>query len=366
MGAVDLRLRYIEVHHWFAEIPAYGENEEIPSAYPPASFAILWPLLGWLSFPASRWLWAVTSILAILAIIRAFVQGSEAANRIERTLVAAVVIGTYPVGAALGNGQLAIHVMACALWAVLRLARQEPGIRRYLVVPLVVFSMVKPSSALPFLVLALFLPGGALPILLSAGIYLGLTFFAAAFQPAGLISLLRGMAAEANHLAGFKGTLHYANLHAWVAELGVRWFPMAPSIAVLLLFAGWVFQHRKCDIWLLLGLSAIVTRMWTYHRWYDDVLILIPMIALFRLMKADGSISSKSVPAILFWSGLITMLAPGGLYVLPAPLPRIYTAWETLLWTAYLLFLAKTCMNSRLKIIGVRDTDAFGFQENSI
>jgi hypothetical protein len=366
MGAVDLRLRYIEVHHWFAGIPAYSEHEEIPSAYAPAAFAILWPLLGWLSFSAARWFWAVTSICAMLATIAAFIQESMAAGRLERAFIAAIVVGTYPAGAAVGNGQLTIHVMACTLWSVLWLGRHGSGMRRYIVVPLLVFSMVKPSSAIPFLVVALFLPGGVAPLLVSALVYLGLTFFAAAFQPADLISLLRGMSAETNHLANFTGTPYYANLNAWLAGLGVHRFLMPASIAVLLLFAVWVYVHRKSEIWLLLGVTALITRMWTYHRWYDDALLLFPMIALFRLMKAD---TSKVIPGVLFWCGLITMFAPGGLYALPGRLPRLYTAWETMLWLTYLVHLAKRCALDRfpsLSFNALRHTEAFGSQENSI
>ncbi len=366
MGAVDLRLRYIEVHHWFAGVPAYGEHEEVPSAYAPAAFAILWPFLGWLSFSGARWVWALTSVAAIVATILAFLRGSMANSPIERALIAALVVGTYPVGATIGNGQLALHVLACTIWSVLWIACHGTGIRRFVVVPLVVFSMVKPSSALPFLIVALFLPGGLLPILISAVVYVGLTFFAAAYQPADLISLLRGMSAETNHLAHFTGTLHYANVHAWLAGLGLNRSLMPVSIVVLLLFTAWVFLNRKADIWLLMGVSAIVTRMWTYHRWYDDVLILVPLIALFRLMKANSASSSTIMPEILFWSGIATMLAPGGLYILPGLISRLYTGWESLLWLAYLLFLAKACVISRLKITGYSDTGASGFQGNSI
>jgi hypothetical protein len=366
MGAVDLRLRYIEVHHWFAGIPAYSGHEEIPSAYAPASFALLWPLLGWLSFSAARWFWAFTSIGAILAIIAAFVQGSTAATRLERAFIAAIVIGTYPIGAAIGNGQLTIHVMACTLWSVLWLARHPSGVQRHFIVPLVVFSMVKPSSALPFLVVALFLPGGVAPLVVSALAYLGLTFFAAAFQPADLFSLFGGMSAETNHLANFTGTPYYANLNTWLAGFGMHQFLMPVSIAVLLPFAVWVYVHRKIDIWLLLGVTAIVTRMWTYHRWYDDALLLFPMIGLFRLMKTD---TSKVLPAVLFWCGVITTLAPGGLYALPGRLPRLYTAWETLLWLTWLAYLARRCAVARLPSLSVtalRYREAFDSQESSI
>jgi len=111
---------------------------------------ILWPFLGWLDFSAARWLWALTSIAALLSIMYLFVQGSMAETNAERALVALMVAGTYPAGATIGNGQLTIHVMACVLGSVVWLAGKANTWRRYLVVPLIVFSMAKPSSALPF------------------------------------------------------------------------------------------------------------------------------------------------------------------------------------------------------------------------
>src|SRR4051812_321838 len=63
-GAIDLRQRYAEVHHWFAGEPVYSQLKT--AVYPPASYAILWPLVGWSSLPVARWFWAVTSVLAVL------------------------------------------------------------------------------------------------------------------------------------------------------------------------------------------------------------------------------------------------------------------------------------------------------------
>ena len=47
MGAIDLRQRHNEVQAWFAGRPVYGEI--VTAVYPPASYAILWPLMGWLT-----------------------------------------------------------------------------------------------------------------------------------------------------------------------------------------------------------------------------------------------------------------------------------------------------------------------------
>src|SRR5262245_52331772 len=61
-GAIDLKLRHEEVHRWFDGRPVYSE---LKSTYPPASYPILWPLLGWLAVTPARFLWAATTVVAL-------------------------------------------------------------------------------------------------------------------------------------------------------------------------------------------------------------------------------------------------------------------------------------------------------------
>ena len=67
-GAVDLKLRFDETRAWFAGYWLRG------AVYPPASQAILWPVVGWLPFDAVRGLWAALSLAsqANAAITRLF------------------------------------------------------------------------------------------------------------------------------------------------------------------------------------------------------------------------------------------------------------------------------------------------------
>lgn len=58
---------------------------------------------------------------------------------------------------------------------------------------------------------------------------------------------------------------------------------MLVSLGILLIFGLWVSQNRHVDFWVLMGIGAIVARMWTYHMMYDDLIIVLPMIALFRV-----------------------------------------------------------------------------------
>ncbi len=73
-----------------------------------------------------------------------------------------------------------------------------------------------------------------------------------------------------------------------------------------------------------MGVAALIARAATYHRWYDDLLLLLPLIALFRLAKMEGQSPRVAVGAgALFGALWLSLLAPGALYVLPPPLNAV-------------------------------------------
>ena len=91
----------------------------------------------------------------------------------------------------------------------------------------------------------------------------------------------------------------------------------------------------------LIGVSAIVARFWTYHLRYDDLLILLPMIAFFRIAKGRSSFRGGIYTAgILLFATTLTLLAPGGTNFLPVPLLKhIYVAMQLIIWLTGLVFL---------------------------
>ena len=71
-GALDLMLRFTETRLWFAGQPVY--EIEKTGVYPPATYLLLWPFLGWLNSMHARWLWALTSVLALAWLIGLFLR----------------------------------------------------------------------------------------------------------------------------------------------------------------------------------------------------------------------------------------------------------------------------------------------------
>lgn len=117
-------MRHQEVHAWFAGRHVY---HEIPmSNYPPASYVILWPFLGWLAFTPARWFWACTTIAAISWLARLAVDKSKAGTRSEQTLAVLMILAMNATGVTIGNGQLTIHLLPVLIAGVI-LTTRNPG-----------------------------------------------------------------------------------------------------------------------------------------------------------------------------------------------------------------------------------------------
>jgi hypothetical protein len=343
-GAIDLRMRHNEVHRWFGGMSVYPDLGD--AVYPPASYAILWPLLGWLPVTPARWLWAVTSVAALVWLARLTVQESGADTRLERAFAALLPLSLYGAGATIGNGQLIVHLLPLLVTGLLLNSRGRPAWRRDLfTAALVLLALAKPSVAAPFLWILFIVPGRPRPTLLVAVGYGILTLSASLFQPSDPCSLLGDWAGRASEVAAQAGQ---TNVHMWLAALGREEWILPASLLVLAGLGLHVYRHRHSDLWLLLGVTAIVARLWTYHRWYDDLLLLLPMIALFRIAKRDRSPASGDVLAGgLVALTLLTTLAPGGLYLLPPPWKNLYVTGQVAVWIGVLVFLVYCARKER-------------------
>jgi hypothetical protein len=335
-GAIDLRILHGLVHQWFAGEPIY---EELSTAvHPPGTYVILWPSLGWLTLPQARWIWAATSGLALASLAWLVVQESGATSPVERCFVALMPLSLNATGVTIGNGQLTIHLVTLLLVGVLLQKRRRDGVGwRLLASGIVTFTLVKPTVSLPFIWLILFGAGGLGTTLLAGVGYIGLTALSASFQDEALHSLLAAWVVRGSHLALRGG---YANMHIWAGALGLDEWLLPISLATLLGLGAWVYAHRHQDVWLLLGITALVARFWTYHRLYDDMLVLLPMVSLFRIAKQGARDEWQDIAAsALLGALLLAMLLPARLRYTPWPWQLVFTGGHTLMWAAVLLFL---------------------------
>lgn len=362
-GAIDLKLRYDEVQAWFSGEPIY---ENINSAvYPPASYTMLFPFLHYHSFTLVRWIWLAVIIFSLAGIIYIFIEESKAQNLIERVFIGMMVIVMYATGVTVGNGQLATLILLGIVAGFVLINQNQDNWKQDLLAGcFIIFTLIKPTISLPFMWLLLF-PRLKLRLILIIGFgYLALALFATLFQDANLIELhqhwlSKGVEGAAWSSAGgggdivnshpdidkskavamVGGSIGYGNIHNWLGALGLSKWNFKGSMLILLMTGVWVYLHRYLDLWILLGVIAIISRLWTYHLVYDDLFILIPMVTLLRLIKQNNNTDRERVIIGLFIAVMTCgFLAPPKLLSY-APYDTYFKIGQTSIWLAMLLFL---------------------------
>ena len=349
-GAVDLLQRYNEVYHWYA-VPGLRTYFTIGTAvYPPASYVILWPFVGWMDAMTARWLWAITTVLFLGWLAVLSVRECHAATRLEQVFVGLIPLSIYATGATIGNGQLNVHVLPLLLAGILILGRRPPGWFRDLSgAGMFILALTKPTIAGPFFWLVLFVRKSVRPSILVIVGYGVITVFASSFKDQTLENTLTFWLMRASGaVAHGASTGAVANQSTLLMSMGlVGWLVPAGLLGVLVMGA-WMYVHRRVDLWILLGVFGLLTRLGFYHRWYDDILIFPAMMALYLVAKQGTVRGIQDVIAgVLFAILLITMLAPGGLYFLPPPWDTYSTYFQVSIWSTTLVFLLSQAWAAR-------------------
>lgn len=306
-SAHDLKYRVAEVAHWFAGQPVYGVVDG--AVYPPASHAILWPLLGWLDLGAARALWAATTLLAVALLGVLLFRLARPAPVRHRLLLAGLPAAAYPVQMSILLGQMGVHVVAAAAaGAAFLFARRTVRWSTDLAAALLLAAaLVKPTLSAPLVIVVLIATRRMRPAVLTFGFYTGLTLVAAAAQPADLPALVRDwLAITGTRVSLLEGV---PNLHLLLAAIGLESWTMPATLAVMLAFATWAYRNRGGDPWLLLGVAALVARFGTHGRLYDDALLILASLAAFHVAAGAGRIPRR-IGAGLFIASWLTLLTP--------------------------------------------------------
>lgn len=345
-GAIDLKIFHSMVNAWFAGAPVYTGETGWINTHPPATMALMWPFYGWHALNAAMIAWTGTAVAALACLVCLVVHESGAETPHERAFAALLPLAIYPTGAILGNGQMVLHEVSALLAGLLLLRRRSSGWRMdTLAALLILLALAKATVAAPFFWIVVFAARSYRPAILVGAGYVALTVFAATFQQASTFELFHQFLARASAMSTTAGE---SNVHILLAHLDLKEWIAAASLTMLCLHGIWVWYHRRVDLWLLIGVTAIVARFWSYHRWYDDLLIVLPMAALFRVTKRSPRSGSMGVVAglLLGWT-LILMMAPGGLYLLPTPWNNIYQGAQVFTWLSVMTFMVIAARRER-------------------
>jgi hypothetical protein len=328
-AAMDLLSRRAEVRAWFNGEPVYGHIE--PAWYPPATYALLWPLLAWTTPTAARYLWAAVMVASLVALIALLFRAAEARSVETRMLVVLTVASSQAVSYSVAVGQLTVPSVALALAGVVLASRRPSSSGRQAGAALLLLSaLVKPSLTAPLLWVPLLAAANPAACLTAGGAYAVVTIIAARFQALPLPDLIGGWLATSRTAATIRG---YGNLESWLRGLGMdSWIP-AVSLLLLLALGGWVWRHRRQDSWWLLAVCAVVARVWTYHQIYDDVLVLVPMAYLLRVVSDGGHPRWRRIAAgVALLFAWVPFLAPARFLLLPATAEGALDAVRTASW----------------------------------
>ncbi len=340
MGAVDLRLRHTEVTSFFAGEPIYQTMGH--AVYPPATYLLLWPLIGWMSESAARIGWAVMMVILLGVLLRQVIQVSQATSPPQRWLWRILPLAMYATGATIGNGQLAVHILPCLLAALIVLNRSptsqpQKGWREDMVVALLMIAaLVKPNVTAPFfwIIMVKSLRAASFTVL-GYGL---LTVVAPVFQPEyGPITLfqawlIRGVSGAAYGSTEGQGSIVSSiSAHSILGALDLSEWNKPASLVILFGLGLWILWNRQTSVWILASVAAIGAKIWTYHGWYDDLILLVPMLELYRQSDWGAPARSRAgVARILFIAMVLFTLAPGGIYLFPPPWNSLYLTVQML------------------------------------
>lgn len=331
-GAIDLRIMHRWVNLWFAGKSLHELN------FLPATYTILWPFTGWLSFESARWLWAILYIVSLVWFISIVIAETGIEKREEIIFAVLFILSIYPTGITIGNGQVILFLLPAILTAVSIKGEHESDIAKDIFISLLfLFSSLKITVTAPFYLISLITQRAFRPLIIAACGYIILTYIAISFHDTGLIMTLKFWLVDSSALATRGG---YANLHIWLGNLGLKQLIFPFSFVFISAFGIWLLIFRNIDIWIQLGVAAIIARIWTYHRLYDDILIVVPMITIFRIVKNNQLSRNESLAAELLilvsWLGL---LSPGSILLLPFPLGTLFRTGQAIIWISMLIFL---------------------------
>lgn len=110
---------------------------------------------------------------------------------------------------------------------------------------LIAVSLIKPTLSVPVVWVAFLKPQRFRPAVLIVGTYLVFTLVAAAFQPVGLVELLRGWLDQSGQVS--MGAASF-NLQKLLASAGLEHLFLPAGLTVGVMTGLWVFRHREVDV----------------------------------------------------------------------------------------------------------------------
>ncbi len=330
-GANDLRVLYEDSREFVGGRPA--SPDPVRRVIPPAGHPVVYAFVGWLPWSVARLVWAMTQALALLVVIRTLLLSRGSRGLAATCCAVLLALGSTAVGTTIGNGQLGLHILVLVLVGIALSRREAPTLATdLLAATALALALIKPNIALPFLWLAVIGPFQirVRPLAFTAILFGGLSLLAAQFQQGELVRVHEEWLRRGSFVAVHWG---YGNLHRALGSLG--WKALILPVATAgLLYGAVVLRYRRIEPWILIGLTALFSRLWAYHQLYDDVLTLLAMVWLLRTASAPG----RPFALGLFAANALVLVLPSA-WAFEKPLQVLYESSHVAVWIADLAFL---------------------------
>jgi Glycosyltransferase family 87 len=284
-------------HNWTAGRAWLDGRDPYPISiymnYPPYTLP-LFSLLAWLPFVTARFIWLVVTVAGTIALVPLALSSLSAVDsehnpnliRSQAWILLGAVVLSIPVHFSVSLGQPTIIVAICVLAAILAQTRSH-GIRAGL---LLATAFVKPQSAIPFFLLLF--KKKAIPVWITTGtIIVALSLLSSS----PLHYLTRGQEfIENNSKLQNEGVNDFTDrsdqahsllgLDRLVYCLGVtnrsavRIAQLGLMTTLGLIVAWLVIDPNRLAPGAAFSLIAVYALLFTYHRTYDAVLLVVPLV----------------------------------------------------------------------------------------
>jgi len=272
-------------HEWHVERPALfrsqaAANDVEPDLGPPAPGYPPWAyftglLLVSAPWPAAYWWYLLVSVASALTLSLWIWKDAANLPGTFRLLLIGAVLAAASLRTTLRFGQYGLIVSA-SLAAALLAMRDKRSIWAGI---LFAIAMTKPTMAAPFLLIPLVRRDWK-AIVVATGYLIGGSLFVWAYTGTDPVSMLKSMVAATNDVWLVTG----ANPIRWLRDAGMNVQMAVKLCAVIGIGAALVLMHRFRDAPLdvLFAIAAVVSRFWTYHKSYDDVILIFVLVPVAR------------------------------------------------------------------------------------
>ena len=327
----DLALRYHQsIDLIYEKVNIYHETAH--SIYPPSTFLFISALSLNINYYNMDEVWAfinIVSLISLSAIIYFFLKNYKC-----KWILILSVLSLHSIPHALGVGQISIVFISFFLLSIYMIIYHRNNYILIFGTLLLTISLGKFSLFLPFIPLLVINNKLRYPTLVSIAINFTLSYAILYRVDSNIYEYVASLASSSSEIKAL-GSL---DLNAFLSLINAPdYLNTVGPVAVLLLAAVITIHYReRVNLFPLLALMAIVSRLFIYHNHYDNFILVIPLVYIFKFY---WNYSDKNY-AILYFLFLVSLIIPARFLVWSEPIYGITLIYQLIIWllTAVIIF----------------------------